>query len=133
MGEPANSGEYLSQFPTMGYYCCMGCGFPLYAYDSKYDANCGWPAYEKCYHSKYWGCHVHFQDDNTFAMHRVEITCKRCMGHLGHIFFNEQGQDTERHCVNSVSLKYIEGSEPRELTSAHLQPIYEASRPVEEK
>jgi len=119
--EPPRSGEYDKHYPKNGYYVCRGCKFPLYSFKAKFDSGCGWPAYNACYHSKEWGCHVSFEEDTSFGMTRTEILCKRCDGHLGHVFYGEQGVKSERHCVNSVSVKYVDGDPPEGLLNGPLK------------
>merc|ERR1712048_816595 len=99
-------GEYDKLYPKEGHFKCRACGFPLYSYQAKFNSGCGWPAFESCYHSEKYGCHVGTNVDNSFGMERVEIVCARCDGHLGHVFYGERKPDSERHCVNSISVKY---------------------------
>eukprot|EP00392_Amoebophrya_sp_AT5.2_P011112 g11187.t1 len=120
--ERPGTGEYDKHYPKTGYYACKGCGFPLYSYAAKFNSGCGWPAYNNCYHSKTAnGCHVAFVEDKSHGMVRTEILCKRCDGHLGHVFYGEMGPDTERHCVNSVSVKYVDAPEPGDVLSGPLK------------
>lgn len=94
------SGEY-DRFFTPGTYLCRRCNSPLYDAETKFDAGCGWPA---------------FDDDFPHAVKRLtdidglrtEIRCAHCDAHLGHVFEGE-GHTTKdtRHCVNSLSLKFI--------------------------
>lgn len=119
--EPPRSGEYDKHYPKKGYYKCRGCGLPLYSFAAKFNSGCGWPAYDKCYHSKEWGAHCMFKEDHSHGMTRTEILCKRCDGHLGHVFYGEQGAGSERHCVNSVSVKYVDGEEPPDVQSGPLK------------
>ena len=53
---------------------------------------------------------------------RVEIRCRRCDSHIGHVFFNEMGASTERHCANGRALKYHDGAEPENVRTGPLQP-----------
>ncbi|CAD7966951.1 unnamed protein product [Amoebophrya sp. A120] len=120
--ERAGTGEYDKHYPKEGYYCCRACGFPLYSYQAKFNSGCGWPAYKDCYHSKAAnGSHIAYIEDRSHGMVRTEILCKRCDGHLGHVFYGEMGADSERHCVNSVSVKYVAGPEPGEVMSGPLK------------
>jgi len=101
--EPARTGEYDKFYPSEGHFVCRCCGTPLYSAKAKFDSGCGWPAFDKCYTGA-----VKTEIDNSFGMRRIEIMCAACDGHLGHVFENEGFSATmERHCVNSVSVKYI--------------------------
>ena len=108
--EPANSGE-LNKFypkPGDGHFVCAGCGNPLYSAAAKFDSGCGWPAFDKCYTGS-----VKTEVDDSLGVRRIEIMCNACDGHLGHVFENEGFTITnERHCVNSVSIKYKKGVQP---------------------
>jgi peptide-methionine (R)-S-oxide reductase len=78
--------------------CCACCRS-----DTKFNSGCGWPAF----YDNFEGA-VDRHEDSTFGMTRIEITCSNCGGHLGHVFKGE-GFPTptdERHCVNSVSIKF---------------------------
>jgi len=100
--EPPGSGKY-NKFYEDGTYVCAGCGTPLYKSEHKFNSGCGWPAF----YDEIPGA-VERHEDNEYGMRRVEITCKNCGGHLGHVFENE-GFPTPtniRHCVNSVSVKF---------------------------
>jgi len=100
--EPAGTGDYMKS-NSDGTYTCAGCGAPLYKSEHKFDSGCGWPAF----YDEIPGA-VERHEDNEYGMRRVEITCKNCGGHLGHVFENE-GFPTPtniRHCVNSVSVKF---------------------------
>ncbi|KAF9453611.1 methionine sulfoxide reductase [Macrolepiota fuliginosa MF-IS2] len=100
--ERPGTGEY-DKFAKEGIYNCAGCGTPLYKSSTKFDSGCGWPAFFDAIPGA-----VSRHEDISFGMRRIEITCTACGGHLGHVFKGE-GYSTptdERHCVNSVSLKF---------------------------
>eukprot|EP00873_Tetraselmis_striata_P040498 jgi/Tetstr1/460762/TSEL_005947.t1 len=100
------TGEYDSFYPKEGFFKCAGCGNPLYSAASKFSSGCGWPAFDKCYEGG-----VITETDTSMGMRRVEIMCARCGGHLGHVFEGERMTPTnERHCVNSVSVKFDPGA-----------------------
>lgn len=102
------SGEYDKHAPAAGVYTCAGCDAPLYTAQQKFKSGCGWPAF----YDTVPGAVVR-HEDSTFGMQRTEIVCANCGGHLGHVFKGE-GYPTptdERHCVNSVSLRFKNESE----------------------
>eukprot|EP00160_Parvularia_atlantis_P016316 Unigene5121_Nuclearia_a/m.15716 Unigene5121_Nuclearia_a/g.15716 ORF Unigene5121_Nuclearia_a/g.15716 Unigene5121_Nuclearia_a/m.15716 type:complete len:158 (+) Unigene5121_Nuclearia_a:124-597(+) len=104
--ERAFTGEYDKHFEE-GVYTCAACNAPLYKSTTKFDSGCGWPAFFDGIPGA-----ITTHEDNTHGMQRVEITCTRCGGHLGHVFKGE-GYKTptdERHCVNSISLKFNKGA-----------------------
>eukprot|EP00043_Microstomoeca_roanoka_P027731 m.15737 g.15737 ORF g.15737 m.15737 type:complete len:207 (+) comp7906_c0_seq1:40-660(+) len=114
--ERAGTGEYDKFYPKKGegFFACRGCGNPLYSAEAKFKSGCGWPAFDKCYKGA-----VKTHIDNTYGMRRVEIVCAACDGHLGHVFEGERFTETnERHCVNSISVKFVEGPEPEGLVEA---------------
>lgn len=103
--EPAFTGEYDKHYPSTGVYNCAACDAPLYKADTKFKSGCGWPAYFDAIPGA-----VTRHVDRSFGVERTEIVCSRCGGHLGHVFKGE-GFPTptdERHCVNSVSLRFDE-------------------------
>ncbi len=86
-----------------GVYTCAGCGNELFQSATKFDAGCGWPSfYEALDKTK-----ITEKMDNSHGMTRIEITCTKCGGHLGHVF-NDGPQDKTglRYCVNSLSLDF---------------------------
>lgn len=101
--ERAFTGEYDHKFEK-GTYVCAACGLELFTSDTKFDSGCGWPAF---YAAKA-GDRVKLTEDNSYGMHRVEVTCARCGSHLGHVFDDAPDKPTgQRYCINSVSLKFI--------------------------
>ncbi|GHO81260.1 peptide-methionine (R)-S-oxide reductase [Ktedonobacter sp. SOSP1-85] len=86
-----------------GTYQCVACGEPLFYSDNKYDSGCGWPSFDDPVSKS----NVEFHEDNSHGMHRVEVTCKNCGSHLGHVFDDGPRETTgQRYCINSVSLKF---------------------------
>lgn len=84
---------------------CAACGEPLYRAAHKFKSGSGWPAFFDSIPEK-----VTRHNDPTCGMSRTEVVCSNCGGHLGHVFKGE-GYPTptdERHCVNSISLKFTE-------------------------
>merc|ERR1711939_844477 len=100
----------ICQYPNKGVYNCAGCNQPIYNYDSKFKSGCGWPAFFEEIPGS-----VHRIEDRTFGMLRTEIVCNNCGGHLGHVFKGEGfgHPKDERHCVNSVSVKFDESAQPK--------------------
>ncbi len=98
--EPPFTGEYDDFYET-GTYVCRRCNAPLYRSDDKFDAHCGWPAFDQ----EISGAVVRIPDHDG---HRIEIECASCGGHLGHVFMGEGFTPTNaRHCVNSLSMKFV--------------------------
>ncbi len=103
--ERAFTGEYWDHKGD-GVYRCAGCNEVLFTSEAKFDSGCGWPSfYEGLDKSK-----ITEQEDTTLGMRRVEVTCTKCGGHLGHVFPDGYGTPTGlRYCINSISIKF-EGS-----------------------
>ena len=100
--ESRGSGEFNEHFEE-GIYVCKACNNPLYNSQSKFDSRCGWPSCD----DEITGA-ITRHNDFSFGMKRVEICCSNCSGHLGHVFEGEKLTEKNlRHCVNSLSLKFV--------------------------
>lgn len=103
--EPPGTGEY-DRFYADGTFICRRCNNPLFSSKDKFDAGCGWPSFDK----NYPGAVTRLPDRDGM---RTEIRCGHCGGHLGHVFEGEKlTQANTRHCVNSLSIKFIPAGKP---------------------
>lgn len=95
------TGEYVNMHED-GMYHCAGCGAALFASDNKFDSGSGWPSFDKVASSDT----VELHEDTSHGMKRVEVTCKKCGGHLGHVFDDGPTQTGQRFCINSCALDF---------------------------
>ena len=99
--ESAFSGA-LTDLTEPGTYACAGCGSTLFSSETKFHSGCGWPSFYQPIDAE---AVVEYSDD-TFGMHRVEVRCAVCDGHLGHVFTDGPAPTGLRYCINSVSLAF---------------------------
>jgi peptide-methionine (R)-S-oxide reductase len=99
--EHAFTGKYWKHKEN-GTYVCAGCGQELFHSDAKFDSGTGWPSFYEAVDKE----KVELRSDNSYGMHRVEVVCRRCGGHLGHVFDDGPEPTGQRYCINSESLDF---------------------------
>ena len=94
------SGTYVST-KEKGVYTCAACGNELFSSDAKFDSGTGWPSFTDPANRE----HIELKEDTSLGMQRVEVLCKNCGAHLGHVFDDGPAdKGGKRYCINSVCL-----------------------------
>ena len=95
------TGEYVGH-KMKGVYRCAACGIELFSSATKFESGCGWPSFWQPIAPD----HIAYEEDNSHFMHRIEVLCPVCGGHLGHVFEDGPRPTFKRYCINSISLKF---------------------------
>jgi peptide-methionine (R)-S-oxide reductase len=98
-----------------GIYACRLCGLPLFQANAKFESGTGWPSFYQPFDPE----HITEIRDSSHGMIRTEIRCRRCDGHLGHVFPDGPPPTHQRYCLNSASMQfYAEGEQPEQHTAS---------------
>ncbi len=103
--DPAFTGA-LHNNHAQGMYECAACEQPLFSSNTKFESGTGWPSFDNPVNKE----HIELKEDRSFLMKRIEVLCKNCGSHLGHLFDDGPQETTgQRYCINSTSLKFQPG------------------------
>jgi peptide-methionine (R)-S-oxide reductase len=88
-----------------GTFACVGCDLPLFSSDTKFESGTGWPSFYRPLENA-----IGTTTDKSYFMTRTEVHCRRCGGHLGHVFDDGPKPTGLRYCMNGVAMKFIPGA-----------------------
>jgi peptide-methionine (R)-S-oxide reductase len=105
------SGKFLYN-KEKGVYACANCGNVLFDSETKFDSGSGWPSFYDVIKKN----SVELKKDNSLGIKRTEVICKKCGGHLGHLFDDAPSTPTgKRYCINSLSLDFVNSKNSRAI------------------